>query len=137
MNSELFKVAFYDDELLVIERAGKPWVLLIPVCEALGLDPQAQRRRIERSVWSREHCGFMAAPSGRGEQETFCIDLDIVSMWLATISTTRISGAAVRANLGRYQDEAADVIRDAVGLLRARPQAPQLKLVTPPKGSGR
>jgi hypothetical protein len=111
MSNELIRVSFYDDELLVNEHDGKPWVLLTPVCEALGLDPQAQRRRIDRSAWSRGRVAVMATHSPRGEQQSVCLDLDIIPMWLATISTHRISDPIVRAKLERYQREAADALR--------------------------
>lgn len=122
MSNELVRIPFYGDELHAIEQDGKPWVVLKPMCEALGLEPTAQWRRIQRQAWARGCTAIMATQVAGQGREVFCLNLDIVPMWLATISTGRIADLAVRAKLERYQREAAAVLR--AHFLRQSPSDP-------------
>ncbi len=107
-------VEFYEDQLVAIRaNDGHIYVSLRHLCTALGIDIQAQTRRIRRqSVLER---GFdqmpMMTPS-RGEQQTYVLRVDLVPLFLSGISTKAVS-EAVRPKLEQFQDEAARVLWEA------------------------
>jgi hypothetical protein len=110
-NKRLSVVRFDGDELQVVgESREDAWVVLRPACEALGLDDEGQRQRLLRSAWATA-CMTQAVAQDGKNRELFCIHLDTVPMWLATIETGRVRPEA-REKLIRYQREAARVLAD-------------------------
>jgi len=73
---ELVPIRFYDAELRVAVDKTGGYVAITPICRALGLSEQAQRRRIERHAVLTEGQAILATPSLGGTQETFCLRLD-------------------------------------------------------------
>jgi phage antirepressor YoqD-like protein len=92
---------------------GVVWVSLRRMCEALGLDEEGQRQKLTnetRTPWATTFVTQAVAGDGRNRL-VFCLDLDSVPMWLATIDSSRVSPAA-RPKVIAYQREAARVLRD-------------------------
>jgi hypothetical protein len=95
-------VRFNGDEL---ETLPGGHVVLKPMCKAIGVDAEAQRKRLLRQSWAGT--SIMEAPDARGHrQEHFCLHVTSVHMWLATIDANRVK-PEVREKLDRYQREAA------------------------------
>jgi hypothetical protein len=129
--SNLAKYNFHGDQLDVIDQDGQLFVGLKPMCSALDVSTDAQRVKLRGKPWS---CTAMIAvhdASGR-KQEMFCLHIDSVPMWLATIEPSKVA-PHVRAKLLRYQLECARVLRDHFIPSRASaPPAPTFVPATAP-----
>lgn len=95
-------------------RAGETvWVSVRRMCEALGLDTSSQHKKLydrDRSPWAVTVMMTTTGPDGKN-YESFCLDLESVPMWLATIDTSRVA-EHVRPKVILFQREAAKVLRD-------------------------
>jgi phage antirepressor YoqD-like protein len=92
---------------------GVVWVSVRRMCEALGLDEEAQRQKLvneERTPWATTFVTQAVALDGRNRL-VFCLDLDSVPMWLATIDASRVRPES-RAKIILFQRKAAKVLRD-------------------------
>ena len=107
-----------------LRSGAQGWVLLKPLCEQLGLDFSAQRKRLERQPWA---VVAMMAMTGadRKTYEMYCLDASKVGMWLATIETKRIKDPQTKSAIGELQIKASEVINS---WLRSEP-APTAALV--------
>ncbi len=108
------QVDFYGDELTAARADdGHVYVSVAQMCNALGIDIQAQTRRIRRQDIMAE--GFqgvanLATPGGR--QTAYMLRVDLVPLWLSGIRTAAVS-ENVRLKLERFQREAAKVLWEA------------------------
>jgi len=104
-------VVFYGDELIAvqIEETGAIFVPLSRLCDNLGIERKRQAQRIrEHEVLGRGFVPLMIDTDG-GVQETHCLRLDLIPLWLAGVNAKRVS-PDVHAKLVRYQAEAASVL---------------------------
>jgi len=108
-STSLVKVPFDEGEILCIQNGNGEHVVLKPLCERLGIDAQAQQRRIMRATWGRKGAAIMAVPSAGGVQQTFCLHRKRLAMWLATLDANR-TRVEVRPYLEALQERAADVL---------------------------
>lgn len=99
-----------DRPIMATEHQGRPFVPLKPMCQALGLDDDAQRRKLDQAEWATTVMITAVAEDGKLRQMV-ALDADHVPMWLATIQASRVSGEA-RPLLVAYQREAATALRD-------------------------
>jgi hypothetical protein len=117
-------VSFYDDELTAVRvEDGDVYVALAQMCGALGIDSQAQTRRIRRQPVLEEGLQRVAiSTTHRGVQEAYVFRVDLVPLWLTGIST-RALDEEKRPKLERFQREAARVLWQAFqsGRLTADP----------------
>lgn len=118
------EVTFYDDELTAVRVAdGDVYVALAQMCGALGIDSQAQTRRIRRQPVLEEGLQRVAImTTHRGLQESYVLRVDLVPLWLTGISTKALDKEK-RPKLERFQREAARVLWQAFqsGRLTADP----------------
>ena len=107
-------VDFYQDELVAVRTGdGHIYVSLRHLCSALGVDAQAQTRRIRRqSVLERGFVQVAIETPTRGEQQTYMLRVDLVPLFLSGISTKSVS-EEVRPKLEQFQEEAAKVLWEA------------------------
>lgn len=107
-------VEFYEDELLAVRaNDGHIYVSLRHLCTALGIDTQAQTRRILRqAVLQRGFDQAFIATASRGEQLAYVLRVDLVPLFLAGVSTKAVSDE-VRPKLEQFQEEAAKVLWEA------------------------
>ncbi|KAA3661603.1 MAG: hypothetical protein DWQ04_15945 [Chloroflexi bacterium] len=106
-------VAFYGDELVAVrDDEGQVFVSLRHMCQALGLNVQAQRRRIERHTVMQN--GFMVAMMAtiKGKRPSHVLRVDLVPLWLSGTDASRVKDE-IRAKLEQYQREAAKVLWEA------------------------
>ena len=89
---------------------AEPFVALKPMCEAIGIDSDTQRRKLDQAEWARTVIMTARDTAGRS-QRMVGLHADCIPMWLATIDTNRISETA-RPVLTAYQREAARALRD-------------------------
>ncbi|MCB0108279.1 MAG: ORF6C domain-containing protein [Caldilineaceae bacterium] len=122
-------VEFYEDELVAIRASdGHIYVSLRHLCNALGIDAQAQTRRIRRqSVLEKGLQQIPILTPERGEQQAYVIRVDLVPLLLSGISTKAVS-EEVRPKLEQFQEEAAKALWEAFqeGRLTADPSFDEL-----------
>jgi len=104
--SELQQIPFHGTHIIVTDDQQ---VALKPVCEAMGLDHSAQRKRLQRTSWA---VGAMTTSTGADGKtyEMFTLDRRTFTMWLATIETSRLKNQQTRRMVELFQREAADVL---------------------------
>lgn len=113
MNTEVDKVEtipFHGSEL--IARRGTDddyYVALKPLCEGMGIDYTAQYRRLNRQPWAVN--AMMATTGSDGKTyQMFGINRKTLTMWLATIDTSRLKDDTVKNNIVTYQRECAEAL---------------------------
>ncbi len=87
---------------------GKPYVALKPMCEALGIDVESQRRKLRSRSWTVAVQATATGSDGKSYEMTM-IDRRTMTMWLATIDENRVAEAA-RPTVRAFQAEAADAL---------------------------
>ncbi|QOV97183.1 phage antirepressor N-terminal domain-containing protein [Rhodococcus pyridinivorans] len=92
------------------EVDGKPFVPIKPMCEAIGIDVDGQRRKLAEAEWAVTELISATGSDGKSYQMV-ALDADHLPMWLATIQTNRIAEEA-RPVLIAFQREAAAALRD-------------------------
>lgn len=104
-------VMFYEDEItVVVIQADGDYVVYVPlrpICDYLGLDWSAQRRRINRDpILAKVTKGVAvtATPERGGTQEMVCMPLDFLNGWLFGVNATRVN-PNLRERLLTYQAE--------------------------------
>lgn len=101
---------FHGDTIDVVPEAGRAWVVVRRVCEVLGVDESSQRVKLKTKSWAT--AAFITAVAEDGKiREQFCIDLESLPMWLATIEPARVA-ERIRPKLVDYQRDAARVLAD-------------------------
>jgi hypothetical protein len=106
---ELVKVGFHGDVIDAFWWDGKVKIAVRRVCESLGIDPATQNLKLRDAPWA--NAGLCPVLDATGKlRKTFCIDLDALPMWLATIDVWRVA-PSVKEKLVQYQCEAAEVLR--------------------------
>ena len=112
MNSShaIEKFNFRDDVLDVVRDGEQLFVSVRRVCEALGVQPHGQAEKLKTKPWAVTQLICATGPDGKS-YETFCINLDSLPMWLATIDASRVS-PELAPKLIAYQRDAARALRD-------------------------
>lgn len=86
---------------------GTPFVALKPMCEAIGIDADNQRRKLQSKSWASAVLSTVQV-GGQG-REMFMIDRRTMTMWLATIDENRVNERS-RPIVRAFQREAADAL---------------------------
>jgi phage antirepressor YoqD-like protein len=109
-----------DDDVTVVRGPdGEGYAVVKRMCEAIGLDDDAQRAKLRVAPWAATLMIKATAPDGKA-YECFCLHVKSVPMWLATIDVTRVALEGTRGKIARYQREASDVLwRWATGKMSA------------------
>ena len=106
-------VVFYDDELTAVRvENGRIFASVGQMCSALGLDAQAQRRRIERHAVLSRGLGVAKLATPGGAQSAYVLRADLVPLWLSGVRASAVNEDA-RPKLVRFQEEAAAVLWEA------------------------
>ena len=106
--STLIQIPFHGTAIHALSDEGKPLVSLRHACEAIGVDPEGQRRKLKEKTWARAVLISATGSDGKTYQMTM-IDRRTLTMWLATIEASRVKPEA-RAVLEAFQNEAADAL---------------------------
>ena len=89
----------------IIATSDEQLIAIRPICEALGLDADSQRKRIERDeILGSVACVIHATGRDGKQYEMYCIPLRYVFGWLFSIDTSRVSEEA-RPAVMRYKAE--------------------------------
>jgi hypothetical protein len=128
MSASLSHFAFQGDDLEVITSDGAVHVGVRAVCEALGVSYQGQIEKLKSDP--AVGLKMILIPSRGGQQDTACIPLRALPLWLATIHPSKVK-PAVREKLTRYKREAAEVLADHFLGPRVAPPPPPPALGRP------
>ena len=109
MNNTIIK--FHDAELTGVETNGEIFIALKPICEAIGIDWERQRERLNEHPILGKVPAIQGVPSAGGMQETLCLPLDFIPGWLFTINPNQVSEAA-RPTLLLFQEHCFKALRD-------------------------
>jgi len=110
MNNQLVTIPVpgTSNPIMAVQKDGTEWAVLRPICDALGIDSKAQRRKLHEKSWATGVMMTSVGADGKN-REMFMVDRRTLTMWLATIDTNRVSEAA-RPTLEAYQLEAANAL---------------------------
>lgn len=111
MSTEL--VPFHGSMLEAGKADDKVWVALRRLCEPLELGFNGQHDKLasqERAPWATTRVMRMVAEDGK-IREVFCLELDCVPMWLATLDSSRVA-PHLREKIVLFQKEATKALRD-------------------------
>jgi len=109
------QVNFNGDNLLAVKdnSTGKVHVAVYYVCKGLHLTEgqmKNERSRIQDDIVLSKGGRKIILPTNGGAQETLCIDLDFLPLWLAKINANIMSDTEVQDKLIEYQLKAKDVL---------------------------
>ena len=107
---DIVRFDFHGDELTVIPRDDKLFVVLKRACEILGLDEEPQRKKLRQAKWATTSMMEAVANDGK-TRSMLCLELRSFPMWLATIDESRVR-PELQDKLALYQVECADALRD-------------------------
>ncbi|WP_369326733.1 phage antirepressor N-terminal domain-containing protein [Alcaligenes nematophilus] len=104
-------IDFHGNPLAVITTAdGQRLVAMRPICDAIGLDGDAQLQRIKRdNVLSSTTVVITVVAADGKEREQVCLPLEYLNGWLFGISTSRVK-PEIRQRLEDYQRECYQVL---------------------------
>ncbi|AQU86232.1 hypothetical protein B0W47_00780 [Komagataeibacter nataicola] len=110
----LTTIDFHGSNLIAIpgDRPETTLVAMKPVAEGMGLDWEAQRKKLERHPVLKTCTSIKEVQMMGDDQErehTF-LCLEMINFWLATIHPDRIKNEATRAKVIEYQTECARVL---------------------------
>ena len=97
-------------DIVTVERDGEIFVPIKPICEAIGIDPKVQRRKLQEDEFFASTGVIMTSVAAdEKEREMFCIRLRDVYGWLATINPGKVAPEA-REAVAVYRRKCYDVL---------------------------
>lgn len=97
-------------DILTVDRDGEIFVPIKPICEAIGIDVDAQRNKLNADEFFNSTTAIITAVAAdEKEREMYCIRLRDVYGWLATINPGKVAPEA-REAVTRYRRECYDVL---------------------------
>lgn len=107
--SNVERIPFHGSTLLAQRIDGDVFTALKPICEGMGIDFSSQRKRLQQQAWATVVMITTVAADGKN-RELFGVNRKTLTMWLATIDTSRIKDPTVRHNVVTYQNECAEAL---------------------------
>lgn len=105
--TEIIRVPFHGTS--IVANADGTQIAIRPICDSIGLAYGAQRNRLQRQPWAT--VSMMNTVGADGKQRgMLAVDRRTLTMWLATIETSRIKNDQARDLLIAFQREAADAL---------------------------
>lgn len=105
VTSELQVTKINNVSITAIDEHGKKLIPVKPICEALGIDPEAQRRKIYEDEILSSTTALRAVVAGDGkEREMLCLPIEYVFGWLFTINPKNVRPEAQEA-VTRYKHQ--------------------------------
>jgi hypothetical protein len=99
---------FHGDRVLLVDVDGRPYIVLKPAIEALGLAYWSQVQKLQARSWATTRQSMVVAADGK-VREMVTVDVRTFLMLLATVDERRVP-EAVRPKLVAYQAVVADAI---------------------------
>lgn len=97
-------------DIVTVERDGEIFVPIKPICEAIGIDVDAQRNKLNSDQFFNSTTAIIAAVAADEKaREMYCIRLRDVYGWLATINPGKVAPTA-REAVAVYRRECYDAL---------------------------
>lgn len=97
-------------DIVTVDRDGEIFVPIKPICDAIGIDVDAQRNKLNADEFFNSTTAIITAVAADDkEREMYCIRLRDVYGWLATINPGKVASEA-REIVTRYRRECYDVL---------------------------
>lgn len=109
MNTKSKVVKFNNQQVPVFMQEDKPYVLMKPICENIGLDWRSQLKRIKRNHVLSQGVVVMTTPSTGGEQDYIALPLGYLNGWLMGVDANKVK-PEIKDTLIKYQLECYDVL---------------------------
>lgn len=106
-------VTLYDDEMLAVQADDSQiYVSINHLCDALGIAPQMQRRRIREHEILGEGYAMGTVLTQGGEQQAAMLRADLVPLWLVGIQVKSVR-EEIRPKLKLFIQRAAEILNEA------------------------
>jgi hypothetical protein len=108
---EIQLIEFYETSITAVigKTPDETWIALKPICDHLEIARHRQAEKIREDRTYEGRWQLMLLPSDGGEQETFCLALSFLNLWLASISPQKVR-PEIQDRLIRYKQECAAVL---------------------------
>lgn len=102
-------VKFNNQQVPVFFHNEKPYVVMKPICENIGLDWRSQLKRIKRNQVLNQGVVMMTTPSVKGDQDSVALPLGMLNGWLLGVDANKVR-PEIKDTLIKYQLECYDVL---------------------------
>ena len=110
MEQKIITVGFVNDVQILIYENGEKLVPIKPICEALGIDMESQRKRINEDPILGSTTVLSTVVAGDGKiRKMQCLPVKYVFGWLFRIDSRNVKEEA-REKLLRYQNQCYDIL---------------------------
>ncbi|RUR34472.1 phage antirepressor N-terminal domain-containing protein [Vreelandella nanhaiensis] len=104
-------INFHGTTIPTFNVKGVVRVAMKPICDGIGLQWEAQHKRIKRHPVLSKGVSIMDMPSKGGIQKFLTLPLNKLNGWLFGVDATRVK-PEIREKLVEYQEECFDVLSD-------------------------
>lgn len=113
---EIGSFDFHGQPVVILSNEAGNWAALGQLCRILTLDAEAQRQALARKSWShgRTCITQVRLPGDDRPRQHYLVHERIVPMWLANITSSRITDPEIRASIELAQVELADALHEYV-----------------------
>lgn len=109
MRNQIVTVEFHGQQILALKNGEDIRVSVASICNNIGLQVEAQRKRIHRHPVLSQGESMMDFPSDGGQQIMMTLPLDMIPGWLMGVDTHRVK-PELRPKLVEYQRECFKVL---------------------------
>lgn len=109
MNAKAQIVKFNNQQISVYFVGNKPYVAMKPICENIGLQWEAQLKRIKRNHVLNQGMSIMDIPTNGGLQQIVCLPFSMLNGWLMGVDANKVK-PEIKDTLIKYQLECYDVL---------------------------
>jgi hypothetical protein len=109
--NQVQNISFHGQTVAVFSQNNQHYVAMKPICENIGLQWEAQLKRIQRNAILNTAMSMMDTPSNGGKQKTACLPLDYLNGWLFGVDANRVK-PEIRERLLTYQRECFRVLNN-------------------------
>ena len=109
-DKQLSVVKFYDDELLLVNVNGEPFVVMRRIVENLGLDWEGQRQKLQGERY--KSCALLKKaqlPNDNQHRQIFLLSLEMLPTWLMTLTPERLK-SPIKEKVVKYQKECSQAL---------------------------
>lgn len=124
-STSLVSVDFHGTSLIIFDHNGDPHVAIKPIAEALGLDWEGQRQRIQRDEILSEGVFIIKVqmPDDDQQREVTALKLSMLNGWLFGIDHNRVK-PEIRESILTYKRECYDALYKHWSGQVSQPQGP-------------
>lgn len=112
------KIVFRGKEISTADlKDGKGYVSVRSLCDAFGLDPRAQRKRLQRQQgYFQPYTAVILMDTAGGPQSSLCLMASAVPLFLTGVELERVDNAETRDLLLAFLNEAHTVLAEHFGI---------------------